>query len=93
MGKQQPLYRVKWGGRNQKFIKKPKKHLYLFQYQRDTKTHIYTWIFYVNGLILLHSNARKINFILVKSLTSKGTTPLVKALEEIKQNITQEVSR
>ena len=41
-------------------------------------------VFYVNGLIFLHSNTGKINFLSVKSLTSKGTTPFIKVLEEIK---------
>ena len=34
-------------------------------------------------MILLHTNTRKINIHSVKSLTSRGATSLIKALEEI----------
>ena len=40
--------------------------------------------FYVNSLIFLHSKTGKINSLLVKSLTSKGTTSFIKSLGEIK---------
>ena len=50
-------------------------------------------IFYVNGLILLYTKTGKTNFLLVKYPTSKGTTSFLKEIEEIKQNMTQEVSK
>ena len=38
----------------------------------------------VNGLIFLHSKTGKINFLSVKSMTSRGETSFIKSLEEIK---------
>ena len=49
--------------------------------ERHKNLHIYMEIFYVNGLIFPHSKTGKFNFLQVKSLTSKGTTPFIKALE------------
>ena len=41
-------------------------------------------MFYVNGLIFLHTRTGKIKLLLVKSLTSRGGTSFIKSLEEIK---------
>ena len=53
--------------------------------ERHKNLHLCMDIFYVNGLIFLHSKTGKIDFLSVKSLTSKGATPFIKALEEIKK--------
>ena len=42
------------------------------------------YTFYVNYLIFLHSKTGKINFLSVKSLTSRGTTLFIKSHEKIK---------
>ena len=59
MGKQHPFYRVKRIEINQQFIQKLIKYLYFFQYQIDKNLHLYMDIFYINGLIFLHTKTEK----------------------------------
>ena len=59
-----------------------KKFIYLFQYQRYTKTYIYAWTFLRKWFNITTQEDNKNQFLLVKPLTSKVTTPFIKELEE-----------
>ena len=58
--------------------------------QKHTPLHGF---FYVNGLIFLHTRMGKINFLSVKSLTSRQAISFIKSLEEKYIYMTQEFSR
>ena len=81
MGKQQTFYRVKCGGRNQQFIQKSKNYFTssnIKETQNPTSIHDF---FNLNGLILLHSKTEEKNYLLVKTLTSRGESSLKKSLD------------
>ena len=69
MGNQHSFYRVKLGERNQQCIRKYKNTFTYFNIRETRKPTPLHGNFYVDCLILLHYNTRKINFFLVKSLT------------------------
>ena len=84
MGKQHPLYRVKWAEINQQYVQESKNALISYNTKKTQKPTSIHENFYVNSLIFIHSKTGKINFLSVKSLKLKGTTSFIKVLEEIK---------
>ena len=80
MGKQYTFYRIKWGRRNQQCTQKSKNAFNSSNIRDAQKPASIHGKFYINGLIFLHSKIGEIIFLSVKSLSSKGTTPFIKAL-------------